>query len=33
VLLTEDQRNSAKIELQALYKRLATETPRGQLVQ
>ena len=32
VLLTEEQRN--KIELQALYKTFASETPRGgQLVQ
>jgi len=35
VLLTKEQRNSAKIELQAfcLWKTSSTETPRGQLVQ
>jgi len=35
VHLTEEQRNPAKIELQAFYlwKTSAAETPRGQLVQ
>ena len=34
VLLTKEQGNSAKLELQALclYTTSATETPRGQLV-